>query len=257
MSVRNVVRVMNFHALVRVDNAKKLARKYQQMQEELMHMMSCIANNRNFRLDKQILDPPEDGMTLDIYLGSDYGFCGNYNSQINDQIRKDVVSKKILIGKKLHLPEGEEAMLTLYRKELTECFDKLEEVLTAAVKSRTCRKIYLTYNHYENTSTIYLKKIQIYPVKPEDGETYTEDFAVEGNINALYEDMMSAYVGYELMMAAFISSAAENVLRQNATTESLKKIDEMEEEKLMESRREKREAEFKKVIDNFVKKSMY
>ena len=35
MSVRNVVRVMNFHALVRVDNAKKLARKYQQMQEEL------------------------------------------------------------------------------------------------------------------------------------------------------------------------------------------------------------------------------
>ena len=98
MSVRNVVRVMNFHALVRVDNAKKLARKYQQMQEELMHMMSCIANNRNFRLDKQILDPPEDGMTLDIYLGSDYGFCGNYNSQINDQIRKDVVSKKILIG---------------------------------------------------------------------------------------------------------------------------------------------------------------
>ena len=39
MSVRNVVRVMNFHALVRVDNAKKLARKYQQMQEELMHMM--------------------------------------------------------------------------------------------------------------------------------------------------------------------------------------------------------------------------
>ena len=176
---------------------------------------------------------------------------------INDQIRKDKVTKKILIGKKLHLPEGEESLLTIYRKELNECFGKMEEVLTAAVKSRTCRKIYLTYNHYENTSTIYLKKIQIYPVKPEDGETYTEDFSVEGNINDLYEDMMSAYVGYELMMAAFISSAAENVLRQNATTESLKKIDEMDEEKLMESRREKREAEFKKVIDNFVKKRMY
>jgi len=110
---------------------------------------------------------------------------------------------------------------------------------------------------YMPSVALPLKKIQIYPVKPEDGETYTEDFAVEGNINALYEDMMSAYVVYELMMAAFISSAAENVLRQNATTESLKKIDEMEEEKLMEERRAKREAEFKKVIDNFVKKSMY
>lgn len=257
MSVRNVVRVMNFHALVRVDNAKKLAQKYRRMQDELMKMMSCITNNRNFRLDKKILEPPKDGMVLHIYLGSDFGFCGNYNSQVNEQIRKDSASKKIIIGKKLHLPEGEEALFRIYRKEFTESYGQLEEILTAAIKSRTCRKIYLTYNHYENTSTIYLKKIQLYPVRPAEGETYIEDFAVEGNINDLYEDMLSAYVGYELLLASFNSSAAENVLRQNATTESLKKIDEMEEEQLMQSRREKREKEFKKVIDNFVKKSMY
>ena len=55
MSVRNIVRVMNFHALIRVDNAKKQAMKYQRMQEKLMEMMSAITNNRNFRLDKKIL----------------------------------------------------------------------------------------------------------------------------------------------------------------------------------------------------------
>lgn len=35
MSVRNVVRVMNFHALVRVDHAKKLARKYRRCRKNL------------------------------------------------------------------------------------------------------------------------------------------------------------------------------------------------------------------------------
>lgn len=222
-----------------------------------MKMMSCITNNRNFRLDKKILEPPKEGKVLHIYLGSDFGFCGNYNSQVNDQIRKDSSSEKILIGKKLHLPEGEEALFRIYRKEMDEAYGQLEQILTMAIKSRSCRKIYLTYNHYENTSTIYLKKIQIYPVKPEEGETYIEDFAVEGDINDLYEDMLSAYVGYELLLASLNSSAAENVLRQNSTTESLKKIDELEEEKLMQNRREKRDKEFKKVIDNFVKKSMY
>ena len=257
MSVRNIVRVMNFHALIRVDNAKKQAMKYQRMQEKLMEMMSAITNNRNFRLDKKILEPPADGSVLHIYLGSDYGFCGNYNSQVSDQLRRDTESQKIVIGKKLHVPEGTEVLLRMYRKELPEAFGQLEEVLTAAIKSRFCRKILLTYNHYENTSTIYLKKVQIYPVKPAEGEAYIEDFAVEGNINDLYEDMLSAYVNYGMLLAAVISSAAENVLRQNATTESLKKIDELEEEKLMQSRREKRDKEFRKVIDSFVKKRMY
>lgn len=41
---------------------------------------------------------------------------------------------------------------------------------------------------------------------------------------------------YELMLAVVNSRAAENILRQNATTESLKKIDEIEEENVMEER---------------------
>ena len=59
------------------------------------------------------------------------------------------------------------------------------------------------------------------------------------------------------MLAVVNSRAAENILRQNATTESLKKIDEIEEEKVMEERREKRNVEFQKVVDTFIKNKMY
>ena len=34
MSIRNIVKVMNFHALIRVDNAKRKADKYRMMQKQ-------------------------------------------------------------------------------------------------------------------------------------------------------------------------------------------------------------------------------
>ena len=86
---------------------------------------------------------------------------------------------------------------------------------------------------------------------------YTGDFAVEGDINQLMMQLISSYVNYELLLALVNSRAAENILRQNATTDSLKKIDEMEEERVMEERREIRGKEFQKVVDNYVKKKMY
>ena len=64
--------------------------------------------------------------------------------------------------------------------------------------------------------------------------------------------LMETYVYYELMLAVVNSRAAENILRQNATTESL-----IEEEKVMEERREKRNVEFQKVVDTFIKNKMY
>ena len=82
MSIRNVVKVMNFHSLIRVDKAKRQADKYLMMEDQLYAMMEAIVNNRNLILDKKIFRvkskmPPK----INIYIGSDFGFCSNYNSQ--------------------------------------------------------------------------------------------------------------------------------------------------------------------------------
>ena len=42
MSIRNIVKVMNFHALIRVDIAKRKADKYRMMQKQLQQMMASI-----------------------------------------------------------------------------------------------------------------------------------------------------------------------------------------------------------------------
>lgn len=71
MSIRNIVKVMNFHALIRVDNAKRKADKYRMMQKQLQQMMASILYNRNLILDKKLLQPDPSAPVWNIYLGSD------------------------------------------------------------------------------------------------------------------------------------------------------------------------------------------
>ena len=54
-------------------------------------------------------------------------------------------------------------------------------------------------------------------------------------------------------MAVENSYASENVMRQSITSESLKKIEEIEETNIREERKEKNKKSFKKVIENFIK----
>lgn len=261
MSIRNVVKVMNFHALIRVDNARRQADKYKMMEEQLMYMMDNITNNRNLILDKKIFEVPKKAPEINIYIGSDLGFCSNYNSQMNEKLFGDASSsRKILIGRKLAGRRAENVDLSVNAADIEREMPKIREYLEEKIWKKECSRINIIYNHYENTTTIYSKKLQIFPIvrkQEENKRAYNEDFAMEGDINDLMNRMIATYVYYELKLALVNSRAAENILRQNATTESLKKIDEMEEEAVMEERRERRNKEFQKVVDNYVKKKMY
>ena len=98
MSIRNVVKVMNFHSLIRVDKAKRQADKYLMMEDQLYAMMEAIVNNRNLILDKKIFRVNEDAPKINIYIGRDFVFRSNYHSKVNDELNKDPAGEvKILI----------------------------------------------------------------------------------------------------------------------------------------------------------------
>ena len=84
--IKNVVKVMNFQALLRMDKALKKGDKYRDVGKEITDILSKIMYNRNLMLDKQILEPDSDKPELNIYIANDYGFCGNFNSVISKQI---------------------------------------------------------------------------------------------------------------------------------------------------------------------------
>ena len=261
MNVKAVVKVMNFHALLRVEASGKQAMMYSAMEEELSDMMRIIQSNRNLRLDKCIKLPDPNLPVLRIYLGSDLGFCGGVNTYVSSAIHNDADMDKIIIGKKLRHPQ--EASLFLSREELAENFEKVREYLEKAVRQRCWSAVEIVYNHYYNVTSVKQEIKRIYPLPQQPSEKQGkqrakmanewDDFEISGDAQSLLEDMTISCMVYEVHIAAASSYAAENIMRQNATTESLKKLEEIEAEESRVVRKEKNQNSFRKTIDSFVK----
>ncbi len=254
MNVEAVVKVMNFHALLRVENSGRKAMMYSTMGEELEAMMQIIQNNRNLRLDKLIKLPDPKLPVLRIYIGSDLGFCGSVNTSVSTVMNRDEDTEKVVIGRKLRKPK--DVSLFLPREEYEQNFGKIREYLERAVHKRPWSAVELVYNHYYNVSNVSQVTKRIYPIDFDNDvelENAWDDFEIEGDPEQLLKDMTISCLVYEVHVAAASAYAAENIMRQNATTESLKKLGEMAEEETRLVRKEKNQASFRKTIDSFVK----
>ncbi len=254
MNTKIVVKVMNFHALLRVDSSRKKAEKYAALEKQITDMIVHILYNRNLVLDKRILTPRADRPVLNLYFGSDYGFCGGVNAQVNAVLVAEQQESKIVIGRKLRHNQPK-TLLEITREDFDTNYGLVEKIIFEAVNELKYSEINIIYNHFHNTSNIELVKKRIFPL---DFSAAThggkEDYIVEGDVSSLITKLVRAYVNYEIKIAAVNCFASENILRQNTTSESLKKIEEREAGTLMTQRKEKSQREFKKVIDGFVKK---
>lgn len=257
MNVKNVVKVMNFHALLRVDKARRTAEKYMMMEQQLQSMIDHITNNRNFILDKTRLFADETKPILNIYIGSDFGFCGGFNSQSNDYLKKDQQSQKILIGNKLRRNMSN-VLLHVTREEFDEDYSPIEEIINEGVRNSSYSQVNVIYNKYVNSTNIHWMSKRLFPFTFDTNkkEKYTEDFVCETDLDDLLVKLVSAYINYELKITVMNSFASENVMRQNSTSESLKKIEEREAEETRVKRKEDNENQFRKIIDNYSKMNL-
>ena len=145
MNLKNVVKVMNFHSLVRVDNAKKTAESFFMSEVALTEMINKIIYNKNLILDKKKLIPNPNKEILNIYIGNDYGFCGNFNSTIREQIRADKGTKKIIIGEKI-ASKDDDIILYMTKEKFNTNFGEIESIITDAVVEMRYSEINLIYN---------------------------------------------------------------------------------------------------------------
>ena len=254
MNVKAVVKVMNFHALLRVDASGQKAMMYGTMEEELSAMMRILQNNRNLRLDKHIRLPDQQLPVLRIYFGSDLGFCGSVNTSVSSVLQHDDRAEKVVIGRKLRRPA--QVSLYLTQEEYQQDFTKVRGYLEQAVREQRWSAVEVVYNHYYNVSSVKQEVKRIYPLAmPQyepDGNEW-DDFEIEGDAQRLLEDMTISCLVYEMRIAAASAYASENIMRQNATSESLKKLDEIEAETTRIQRKERNQNSFRKTIDSFVK----
>ena len=259
MRIKSVVKVMNFYSLLRVDSSKKKAEKYFGYEQAVRDFIDNILNNKNLILDKKMIKMNEKGRELNIYIANDLGFCGSFNSNINEVLRKDKDNDKIIICKKIIQNKSyENVILSMSKDEYFEGNTKINKIMFDSIKDKKYKSINLIYNHYYNVSRIERVKRQILPLEKTKSkkEEYQDDFAVEGNINSILLNIIALYLGYEIKVAVENSYASENIMRQMITKESLKKIDEIEDEKQREERKERQIKSLKKQLDNINKMNL-
>lgn len=259
MRIKSVVKVMNFYSLLRVDSSKKRAEKYFGYEQAVRDFIDNILNNKNLILDKKMIKMNEKGRELNIYIANDLGFCGSFNSNINEVLKKDIDNDKIIIGKKIIKDKSfDNVILAISKDEYFEGNTQINKIMFESIKNKRYKSINIIYNHYYNVSRIERVKQQILPLEKTKAkkEEYQDDFAVEGNINSILLNIIALYLGYEIKVAVENSYASENIMRQMITKESLKKIDEIEDEKQREERKKRQIKSLKKQLDNINKMNL-
>lgn len=256
MSVKNVVKVMNFHSLLKVDKSRRKAAMYFDTEIELFKIIKKILFNKNLILDKKMITPNSDAPILNVYIGNDLAFCGDFNFLINKEVRQDE-NKMIIIGRKIHSFNKENTVLYMTKEEFFADFSKVEDIIYDGIINRKYREINVIYNHYHNVNKLEFMKKKLYPLDYDEEDInshdYDDDFAMETELGPMLNSLIALYLCYEIKICEMNSYAAENVVRQQITRESLKKIDELEEEKAMVERKTKKQKDFQKIIENYRK----
>ena len=215
--------------------------------------MIIILNNQNLNLDHKLLNAKPNGKTINIYMGNDLGFCGNFNSSIKHEAINDKTSMKIMVGKKIFL-DDENTVLNISKEELYKSFAKLEDIIKPSLEKKEINEINVIFIRYININNIHLDKTKLFPIEAVKQKN-TSDFVIEADGNMLFTDLILLYIDCKLQIVESNSWASENIQRENLTNESLRKIDEIEEEKLKVSRKEKKAADFKKQLANYRKEN--
>ena len=145
MSIKNTVKVMNFHALLRVNNARKNVDHAFNYERNLKYIISSIVNNRIFKQENLSLSLEDNAKELNIYIGSDLGFCSFFNSDVmNYLISDEPENDKIIIGKKIRLPVSNE-ILYLNNDEFEDRFDDIFNVVLDGLLNRKYSKVNMIY----------------------------------------------------------------------------------------------------------------
>lgn len=251
-SIKNVVKVMNFHSLLRVDKARKRAENYLSVGNEITKILSEILYNKNLVLDKQALIPDKNMPILDIYIANDYGYCGDFNSSVRRAILKNPNNDKIIIGKKIVYKDAK-TVLKIEKDDFNKRFIEIQHYIEKALLGMSYSEINIYYNHYFSSTTFGFKKVRAFPIEF-SGEYYEgNDFVAETDLQKMLKSLVSFYICYQLKMCECISEAAENLNRNQITRMALDRIEEQEEEDRNAMLRKKNEEACFKNVENYKK----
>lgn len=252
-SIENIVRVMDFHALARIDKAKHSTESTRPTESLLESIIRQIYYNKNLNIDKKLLIANQSGIDLSIYIGSDLSFCGDFNSSIITELLHNTSSKKIIVGQKIRQATTQDCLYSLSKEEFYRDSSHVSQIIDDYLSKKQIKSVNVIYNKYYSIDDIRLEKAQIFPIEFEKqtDERYDIDFTIEEGTSHILSNIMAVYLNYKVIIAEKSSWAAENVNRERIARESLKRIEDLKAEEKIQEAQARNQKKLLEQIDNF------
>lgn len=263
--VRSSVQVMNFHSLMNIAGAMENIEKVREYEDDIKNVIGNILNNEHLILDKHIsnsfFEKTSSDKDVNFYITSNFGLCGNFNSSVikyytlNGKSYRNYVSgkkgiKKMQKSNDFHININDLQDVTIF-EELVDLF--FADEITG---------INIIYNKFITQDKNEFVVQQLLPFDrdelPEKKDVIGEaDYIIECSFTKLLRDLITLYISDKVYIAHLSALATENAVRQQITTESLKKIDSEIVKWDLEQKKMRRMAKNDELMDMLIKgKSM-
>ncbi len=232
--VKSSVQVMNFHSLMKIAEAIENIERVRDYEAEIMHVIGSIFNNNNLILDNKInesfFEKTSSDRDINFYITSNYGLCGAFNSSVIKVFENNSRSyRNYMTGKKgiKKLKGKNDIALQMEDLDDIEMFSEIVDLFFQGEISG----VNIIYNKFITQEKNEFVIQQVLPFNMEDlstieNEAHGPDYIIECSFTKLLNDVMTLYLKDKVYIAHLSALATENAIRQQITTESLKKIDE-------------------------------
>ncbi len=234
-----VINSMHIHSLVRIERCLKeisVIENYNKVMQTTLHR---IYNNKKLDIyeDLHLMANPDKRKLL-VVLTSEKGFCGEFNSLINQRYQEiDEECHIIKIGTKFTIKPTDDLICgrDINLEDLIGNIDVLTAITNSILEvylSGECSGISFLYNKYINATTYKTELFETLPKVsiPENDDEDFSDFEYELSNDELLKTCLGFSI-FGLLYSIAINSFTSEVLQRNMITKGSKdKIEERAEE---------------------------
>ena len=223
MNQEKVLKVINFHSLLKMNKFKGKINSYQNISNDVFKIIKELYFNKTIYFDRNALIPDSTKPKLNIYIANDSGLCGNYNTEVIDKIKTHPNDYKIIIGRKITY-DDEFTLLKLSNRDGEKSIIEIEKIINDGLRGMKYSEINIFYVNYNNYSDYSLKQIELFPIKY-DGKSFIGlEFESKSNVLEVIKGLISYYICYQIYTALDLSRVSENRERKRTTDIALKKV---------------------------------
>ncbi len=232
--VKSSVQVMNFHSLMKIADAINNIERVRDYEAEIMYVIGSVFNNHNLVLDNRINDSffekKSSERDVNFYITSDYGLCGAFNSSVIKVFENNHRSyRNYMTGKKgiKKLKGQNDVAISMNDLNDIEMFTEIVDLFFDG----EITGVNIIYNKFITQEKNEFVIQQVLPfnldaLEAVEHESNGPDYVIECSFTKLLKDLLTLYLKDKVVIAHLSALATENAIRQQITTESLKKIDE-------------------------------